>query len=105
VNVVRSGFRRAAAATAAVIALSSSSSSSSALPGGADAASAAVTPRAPVVVRVDGGFDWVDAAVGAVAGFGLTLVAGGAILELRRRVSPSRARPMEAGSTHMSRRR
>jgi len=63
---------------------------SSAFPGRDDAASTAFTSRAPVVVRVDGGFDWVDAAVGTAAGFGLTLVAGGAILELRRRISPTR---------------
>ncbi len=42
--------------------------------------------RAPVIVRVGGGFNWVDGAVGAAAGFGLTLVATGALLELRARV-------------------
>ena len=45
----------------------------------------AITSRAPVIVRVDGGFDWIDAAVGAVAGFGLTLVVSGAIPDARRR--------------------
>lgn len=45
----------------------------------------AITSRAPVIVRVDGGFDWIDAAVGAVAGFGLTLVVSGAIPDRRRR--------------------
>lgn len=40
---------------------------------------------APVVVRVDGGFDWVSAGVGAAGGFGLVLVAGTAASALRRR--------------------
>ena len=40
---------------------------------------------APVVVRVDGGFDLVAAAAGAVGGFGLLLVAGVAASALRRR--------------------
>ncbi|MDX6513749.1 MAG: hypothetical protein QOE36_3253 [Gaiellaceae bacterium] len=45
-----------------------------------------ITSRAPVIVRVGGGFDWVDAAVGATVGFGLALVATGATVGLRRRV-------------------
>ena len=42
---------------------------------------------APVVVRVDGGFDWIAAGAGAVGGFGLLLVAGVAASALRRRHS------------------
>jgi hypothetical protein len=45
---------------------------------------------APIVVRVDGGFDWVSAGVGAAGGVGLVLVAGAATATLRRR------RPVEA---------
>jgi hypothetical protein len=40
---------------------------------------------APVIVQVDGGFDWTAAAVGAVGGLGVALVAGGAASALRRR--------------------
>ena len=40
---------------------------------------------AAVVVRVEGGFDWISAAVGAAGGFGLLLVLGVATLALRRR--------------------
>lgn len=40
---------------------------------------------APIVVRVDGGFDWVSASVGAAGGCGLLLVAGAATSALRRR--------------------
>jgi hypothetical protein len=40
---------------------------------------------APIVVRVDGGFDWISAGVGAAGGFGLLLVAGAAMSTLRRR--------------------
>jgi hypothetical protein len=39
----------------------------------------------PIVVNVDGGFDWTAAAVGAAGGLGLVLVAGGAASALRRR--------------------
>jgi hypothetical protein len=39
---------------------------------------------APVVVRVDGGFDWVSAGVGAAGGFGLLLVAAAGMSSLRR---------------------
>ena len=44
-------------------------------------ASAAVPQEAPaaIVVRVDGGFDWISAAVGAAGGFGLALVAAASI--------------------------
>jgi hypothetical protein len=43
------------------------------------------TPGAPIVVRVDGGFDWVAAGVGAAGSLGLMLVAGVATSALRRR--------------------
>ena len=48
---------------------------------------------AAIIVRVDGGFDWVSAAVGAAGGFGLLLVAGVATSTLRRRhdVDPAQA--------------
>jgi hypothetical protein len=56
------------------------------------AAAGAGTPRheTPIVVRVDeGGFRWTDAAVGAVAGIGATLVTAGgvALVRLRRPTS------------------
>lgn len=43
------------------------------------------TPGTPIVVRVDGGFDWTAAGVGAAGGFGLVLVAGVATSGLRHR--------------------
>lgn len=47
--------------------------------------------RAPVIVRVGGGFDWVDAVAGVVAGVGVTLVGTGALREVRRRWPEARA--------------
>ena len=49
-------------------------------------------PGTPIVVRVDGGFDWAAAGVGAVGGLGFVLVAGVAASALRnrRRVGPAR---------------
>jgi hypothetical protein len=47
---------------------------------------------APIVVRVDGGFDWVSAGVGAAGGVGLVLVAGAATSTLRHRHRADRAR-------------
>lgn len=43
------------------------------------------TARAPIVVQVDGGFDWVSAGVGAAGACGLVLVAAAAASALRRR--------------------
>ena len=47
------------------------------------------TPAQPspaaIVVRVEGGFDWISAAVGAAGGSGLLLVLGVATAALRRR--------------------
>jgi hypothetical protein len=40
---------------------------------------------AAIVVRVEGGFDWISAAVGAAGGSGLLLVLGVAAVALRRR--------------------
>jgi hypothetical protein len=40
---------------------------------------------AAIVVRVEGGFDWIAAAVGAAGGSGLLLVLGVAAVALRRR--------------------
>ena len=40
---------------------------------------------AAIVVRVEGGFDWISAAVGAAGGSGLLLVLGVAAIALRRR--------------------
>jgi hypothetical protein len=47
-------------------------------------ARAARTP-APIVVDVDGGFDWAAAAVGAAGGLGLALVGLGGASAIRRR--------------------
>jgi hypothetical protein len=49
-------------------------------------------PGTPIVVRVDGGFDWAAAGVGAVGGLGFVLVAGVAAsaLRSRRRVGAAR---------------
>jgi hypothetical protein len=60
----------------------------------------------PIVVRVDeGGFRWTDAAVGAVAGIGATIVTAGgvALLRLPRPVShqdEKGERPWDSPSTH-----
>lgn len=40
--------------------------------------------REPIVVRVDGGFDWVSAGVGAAALLGLVFALGGAASAIRR---------------------
>ena len=47
-------------------------------------AAAQQSPEA-IVVRADGGFDWISAAAGAAGGFGLLLVLGVAAVALRRR--------------------
>ena len=44
-----------------------------------------VESPAPVVVMVDGGFDWVSAGVGAAAGLGLTIALVGATSTMQRR--------------------
>jgi hypothetical protein len=55
--------------------------------------------RAPVVVRVtDGGFHWGDAAIGAAAGSGLTLLVGGSLLGARRTSESSYTTPSERSS-------
>ena len=46
---------------------------------------AAQQSPAAIVVRVEGGFDWISAAVGAAGGFGLLLVLGVVGVALRRR--------------------
>ena len=46
---------------------------------------AAQQSPAAIVVRVEGGFDWISAAVGAAGGSGLLLVLGVATVALRRR--------------------
>lgn len=46
---------------------------------------AAQQSPATIVVRVEGGFDWISAAVGAAGGSGLLLVLGVAAVALRRR--------------------
>jgi hypothetical protein len=43
------------------------------------------TPGTPIVVRVNGGFDWAAAGVGAAGCLGFVLVAGVATSALRRR--------------------
>ncbi len=47
---------------------------------------------AAVVVRVDGGFDWVSGGVGAAGGVGLLLVAAGAASAMWRLQRPDEAR-------------
>lgn len=61
-----------------------------ALPSGAGADAGMPTHESPIVVRVDEhGFGWTDAAVGAVAGIGATLVTvGGVALVRLRRLGP-----------------
>ena len=54
---------------------------------------------APVVVRVNEGFDWFAAGAGAAGGFGLLLVAGVTASALRRRHSSDPARGMSAAPT------
>jgi hypothetical protein len=46
-------------------------------------------PSAPIVVSVDGGFDWASAGVGAAGGFGLVVGLGGAasVIRARRRAT------------------
>ena len=40
--------------------------------------------RAPVVIRVDDGFRWLDAGIGALAALGLVLLVLGFVLTTRR---------------------
>jgi hypothetical protein len=63
-------------------------------PPAATAAAAGHERTTPIVVRVDeGGFRWTDAAVGAVAGIGATLVTAGGVTLLRlRRPAPDKER-------------
>ena len=65
-----------------------------ALPSGAQADAGTPTRETPIVVRVDDrGFGWTDAAIGAVAGIGATLVtAGGVALVRLQRPTPSHER-------------
>ena len=49
-------------------------------------------PGNPVVVRVEGGFDWTAAGVGAAGGVGLALVVGAGTFGLRRRQRVEAAR-------------
>jgi hypothetical protein len=50
-----------------------------------DAALAANNPAATVVVASTGGFDWTDAGIGAVAGFGLATITAAAVALARSR--------------------
>jgi hypothetical protein len=102
-EVPRERFRRTAAGAGTVIALAAVASVAAAELSGATGPTARPNPialndarhfpasgasglsRAPVIVRVSGGFDWADAAAGVVAGLGLTLVGLGATRELGRR--------------------
>ena len=54
----------------------------------AGATAPSAPPSGPLVIRVDGGFRWGDAAIGAVTGFGAALVVTGGIA-LRRSTRPS----------------
>jgi len=51
---------------------------------------------APIVVRVDGGFDWAAAGVGAAGALGLVLVAGSATSALRHHSKLMRRGPKAA---------
>jgi hypothetical protein len=64
------------------------------MPLAATAVAAGHERTTPIVVRVDeGGFRWTDAAVGAVAGIGATLVTAGGVALLRlRRPAPDKER-------------
>ena len=56
----------------------------------AQAQACAPHPQRPVVVRVDGGFDWGSAGIGVAAGAALSaLVAGSTTVARRRRVATS----------------
>jgi hypothetical protein len=60
-----------------------------ALPSGAGADTGTPTHETPIVVRVDDhGFGWTDAAIGAVAGIGATLVTVGGVALVRLRRPP-----------------
>jgi hypothetical protein len=52
----------------------------------ADPRDAASAPTPIVTIVARGGFDWSDAAIGAVSAFGLTLLVGATLVVLRRRV-------------------
>jgi hypothetical protein len=56
----------------------------------ATAAALQVGPRTrePVVVRVDEGFHWLDAAIGAAAALGLALLVLGFVLTTRKGLGP-----------------
>ena len=54
----------------------------------ARAAAPSAPPSGPLVIRIDGGFRWGDAAIGAITGFGAALVVSGGIA-LRRSKRPS----------------
>jgi hypothetical protein len=60
-----------------------------------DASASAGGEKTPIVVHVErGGFRWSDAAVGVLAGVGLSLAASGclALVRLRRAGTPSRTK-------------
>jgi hypothetical protein len=57
-----------------------------------NAALRTVESPAPVVVRVDGGFDWVSAGVGAAGGLGLAIALVGATSTMRRHPRGDEAR-------------
>jgi hypothetical protein len=54
------------------------------------------TARDAVVVRVDGGFDWLDAGVGAAGSLGFALALGGAVSTVRRYRSDAAAMPEQS---------
>jgi hypothetical protein len=62
--------------------------------GNASTPTTSAVPRevpVPIVVRVDGGFDWIAAGVGAAGGFGLALVVAASTLRRRHGVDPAQA--------------
>lgn len=113
-HVLHEHLRRTAAAAGTVIVLLGGASAGSATAAGRGPMSTSnpflrndahhfpapaetVTSRAPVIVRVGGGFDWLDAAVGGTVGFGLALVFTGATAGVRRRVSTAGHSAAEGG--------
>ena len=56
----------------------------------------ATAPPSAVVVRVDGGFDWVDAGVGAAGSFGFALALAGAASAVRRYRADAAAAPVHS---------
>lgn len=83
-NSPQSRLFRMVAVTGTVAALASPTGGSAVSGGTSPRTGSQSQSRAPVVVRVDGGFNWASAGVGAAGGLGLMLVVGGAASAIRR---------------------